>query len=77
MTDTTETVLTDIRTELRGVRTEIQGVRTELRGELQGLRSDMREDFRTLLTRQDRNFYWVLAALVGLLAVMARGFRWF
>jgi len=57
--------LADIRLELR-----------ELRTELKGLRSDMRDDFRLLLSRQDRHFYWLLAAIAAVLGVMAHGFHW-
>ena len=87
MSETAETVLTEIRAELRGMRadqrqdgallrTEIQAVRSELRGEIAELRGVVREDFRLLLARQDRHLYWLLAAFVALLGVMAHGFRW-
>ena len=71
-----EQIARDTAAALVDIRTELREFRQETRSEFRSIRAEHREDFRLLLSRQDRHFYWLLAAIAAVLGVMAHGFHW-
>ena len=51
-----------------------------MRADARSIRDRQSDDLRTLIGRQDRQFYWLLgfdlAGAAAILGVMAHGFRW-
>ena len=83
--------LRGLRAEMRegdaALREEIHGLRDEMRADRERQAQDFRAliarpdgYFQTLITRQDRDFRWLvglyLAGMGALLAVLAHGFHW-
>lgn len=75
----------DLKQDLRGLRAdmgrEITGLRIDLGREITGLRSDVRQDSSELRRAAERDFRLLfgtlITAVLGLAALMAKGFHWF